>query len=382
MKIVIAIDSFKGSLTSLQAGKAAAEGIHRVFPQAQTVIKPIADGGEGTVDALVEGMGGKLQVIEVTGPLGDPVQAAYGLIEESKTAVIEMSAAAGLTLVPEDRKNPLYTTTFGVGELIIDAINKGCRNFIVGIGGSATNDGGVGMLQALGFGMLDEKGRQVPFGAEGVGKIRSINNNAVPPVLRECKFRIACSVKNPLCGENGCSAIYGPKKGATAEMIALMNIWLQQYADLTRTLFPNADATLPGAGAAGGLGFAFLTYLNGQLLPGIDIVLREINLESCVADADLVVTGQGRLDAQTVMGKAPVDVAAIAKKHGKPVLAFSGCVTPDAGVCNAHGIDAFFPVLRTVCTPEEALQTNTAYRNLAATAEQVFRLIQAMKRDK
>ncbi len=375
MKVVIAIDSFKGSLSSLQAGNAAAEGIHRVFPDAQTVVRPIADGGEGTVEALVHTMQGQLQTIEVTGPLGTPVQAAYGLIEQSGTAVIEMSAAAGITLVPDEQKNPLYTTTFGVGELIIDAINKGCRKFIIGIGGSATNDGGAGMLQALGFGLLDEEGRQIPLGAGGLAKLAKIDDGNVPAVLRECDFRIACDVKNPLCGPQGCSAIFGPQKGANAEMIALMNIWLQDYAELTQALYPNANADTPGAGAAGGLGFAFLSYLNARLLPGIDIVLNEIDLAADVQSADIVVTGEGRLDSQTVMGKAPSGVAAIAKAYGKPVLAFAGCVTPGAVKCNQHGIDAFFPILRGVVTLQEALQTENAYTNLANTAEQVFRVV-------
>ncbi len=378
MKAVIAIDSFKGSLTSLQAGNAVAEGIHRVFPQAQTVVRPIADGGEGTVEALVHTMQGQLQTIEVTGPLATPVQAAYGLIEHTGTAVIEMSAAAGITLVPDNQKNPLHTTTFGVGELIIDAINKGCRNFIIGIGGSATNDGGIGMLQALGFGLLDEEGRQVPFGAEGLSKLAKIDDSNVPDVLHECDFRIACDVKNPLCGPQGCSAIFGPQKGATAEMIAMMNIWLQHYAGLTRELYPLANADTPGAGAAGGLGFAFLSYLNARLLPGIDIVLNEIDLAADVQSADIVITGEGRLDSQTVMGKAPNGVATIAKAYGKPVLAFAGCVTPGAIKCNAHGIDAFFPILRSVVTLQEALQSDNAYTNLANTVEQVFRLIQAV----
>ncbi len=375
MKVVIAIDSFKGSLSSLQAGNAAAEGIHKVFPDAQTVVRPIADGGEGTVEALVHTMQGQLQTVEVTGPLGTPVQAAYGLIEKTGTAVIEMSAAAGITLVPDEQKNPLYTTTFGVGELIIDAINKGCRKFIIGIGGSATNDGGAGMLQALGFGLLDEEGRQVPLGAGGLAKLAKIDDSNVPAVLRECDFRIACDVKNPLCGPQGCSAIFGPQKGANAEMIALMNIWLQDYAELTRALYPNANADAPGAGAAGGLGFAFLSYLNARLLPGIDIVLNEIDLAADVQSADFVVTGEGRLDSQTVMGKAPSGVAAIAKKYGKPVLAFAGCVTPGAIKCNQHGIDAFFPILRGVVTLQEALQTDNAYTNLTNTAEQVFRVV-------
>lgn len=402
MNVVVAIDSWKGSLGSLEAGASIAEGVHRVFPEAEVLVRPLADGGEGTVEALTLGMNGRMETVQVTGPLGTQVEASYGIIEESKegcveredgaeqescdrtmertkTAIIEMAAAAGITLVDEKQRNPLDTTTFGVGEMIRDAIHKGCRKFIVGIGGSATNDGGIGMLQALGFEFLNANGKQVPFGAKGLAEIVTIIDERVIPELKECEFKVACDVTNPLCGTQGCSAVYGPQKGATPAMIEDMDQWLFHYARLTQETYPHANWNQAGTGAAGGLGFAFLSYTNAVLESGIQIVLEETRLESYIKAADIVITGEGRLDGQTVMGKAPIGVAAIAKKYGKPVLAFSGCVTEEAGVCNQYGIDAFFPVLRTVTTLEEAMEEEQAKRNLSATVEQVFRLIKIVK---
>ena len=350
MKVVIAIDSFKGSLTSIEAGKAAAEGIKKACPDATTVIRPVADGGEGTVEALVFGMGGTMQKAEVTGPLGEKIKSEYGIIEDTKTAIIEMSAAAGITLVSEEQINPLNTTTYGVGEMIKDAIEKGCRNFIIGIGGSATNDGGIGMLQALGYGMHDCTGKQVDFGAKGLEQLVTIHDDNVIPELKECDFRIACDVVNPLCGEKGCSVIFGPQKGATPAMIEQMDQWLEAYATLTVAKYNNVNASFPGTGAAGGMGFAFLAYTNAVLESGIKIVLDETRLEEHIMNADMVVTGEGRLDGQTIFGKAPIGVAELAKKYGKRVLAFAGSVTSDAIECNAYGVEAFFPVVRNVCT--------------------------------
>lgn len=375
MKVVVAIDSLKGSLTSLEAGRAIQQGILRAIPSAEVWVRPLADGGEGTVEALVLGMDGRIEKTLVTGPLGRPVECSYGILEESKTAIVEMSGAAGITLVPEQERNPLNTTTYGVGQVIRDAIAKGCRHFIVGIGGSATNDGGIGMLQALGFGILDKNGTQAAYGAKGLKDIADITDTSVIPELKECTFRIACDVTNPLCGALGCSAIFGPQKGATPGMIVQMDQWLQDYAALAARRFPNADAEQAGTGAAGGLGFAFLTFTNARLESGVSIILEETRLEEYVKDADIVVTGEGRLDAQTIMGKAPSGVAGIAKKNGKPVIAFSGSVSQDAGSCNAGGIDAFFPILRQVVTLREAMDRHTAEENLTATAEQVFRLI-------
>lgn len=375
MKAVIAIDSLKGSLSSIEAGNAIAEGIRHADSQNLTVVRPLADGGEGTVDALVYAMNGEMQEITVTGPLGIPVHCTYGIIRDTKTAVLEMSGAAGITLIPDEKKNPLHTTTYGVGEVIKDAISKGCRRFIVGIGGSATNDGGVGMLQALGYGFLDKKGKQIPFGAKGLEMLDSITDNGILPELAKCQFKIACDVTNILCGKTGCSAVYGPQKGATPEMIRQMDQWLGAYASLAQQTYLKANPDLPGTGAAGGLGFAFLTFTNAVLESGIQIVLEETQLERYIKNADIVITGEGRLDGQTAMGKAPVGVARLAKKYGIPVIAFAGSVTKDASECNKNGIDAFFPILRSITTLAEAMEPEHAKNNLTDTAEQVFRLL-------
>ena len=378
MKAVVAIDSLKGSLSSMEAGNAIAEGIYRADAEAKVEVRPLADGGEGTVDALVQGMNGSLRKVRVTGPLGDKVDAAYGIIEEAKMAVIEMSAAAGITLVPDEKKNPLFTTTYGVGEMIRDAIEKGCRKFVVGIGGSATNDGGIGMLQALGYDFLNGKGNAVPYGAKGLEDLAEIRKEYVLPELAQCEFKVACDVTNPLCGPLGASAVYGPQKGATPEMVREMDQWLADYAKLAANCSERADAEHPGTGAAGGLGFAFLTFTNAVLESGIKIVLEETKLEQYIQDADIVITGEGRLDGQTAMGKAPVGVAKLAGKYKIPVLAFAGSVTKDARKCNEEGIHAFFPILRGITTLEDAMDAENARRNLMETVEQVFRLIVAI----
>ena len=372
MRVVIAIDSFKGSLSSLEAGEAAAKGIKKADNKIETIVCPLADGGEGTVEALTAGMGGKIETITVTNPLGEKIKGQYGIVE--KTAIIEMAAAAGITLIPPEQRNPLYTTTYGVGEMIKDAIQKGCRRFIIGIGGSATNDGGIGMLQALGYGLLDKNQKQVCYGALGLSELQNITMENVLPELKECTFHIACDVTNPLCGKEGCSAIFGPQKGATNEMIQNMDKWLENYAVLAKNIIPKADSTFTGTGAAGGLGFAFLTFTNAVLESGIDIVLRETNLEDKIKTADVVVTGEGRLDKQTVMGKAPIGVAKLAKKYNKTVIAFAGSVTREATVCNENGIDAYFPILREIVTLEDAIQKDLAIQNMVETSEQVFRL--------
>ena len=363
MKIVVAIDSLKGSLTSIQAGEAIEKGIKKVDLEAEVVIKPLADGGEGTVDALVDGMGGNMKFIKVTGPTGKPVLAKYGIIrpanpdmEEASTAIMEMSQAAGITQVTDKERNPLYTTTYGVGQMIVDAIHKGCRRFIMGIGGSATNDGGVGLKDLV-----------------------QIKNDKAIPELKDCEFHIACDVTNPLCGEQGCSVIFGPQKGATEQMIKDMDHWLADYAKIAKESFTKADADKPGTGAAGGLGFAFLTFTNATLKSGVDLILHETKLEEEIKDADIVITGEGCLDAQTAMGKAPIGVAKLAKKYGKLVLGFSGAVTKGATACNEAGIDAYFPIVRSAVSLEDAMKKKNAQENLIDTVEQVFRLIKDLK---
>lgn len=377
MKIVCAIDSFKGSLSSMQVSNAVKEGIQKVDPTIQVDIVPLADGGEGTVDALVEGMHGKKQCISVCGPLERKVKSEYGIVKD--LAIIEMSAAAGLPLLKEKERNPYQTTTYGVGEIIEDAIEQGCRKFIVGIGGSATNDGGVGMLQALGFHFLNHEGNEIQLGAIGLKDIAKIDEQNADPRLKDCSFYVASDVNNPLCGENGASYIYGPQKGATKEMVLNMDEWMQHYSNITKKYYPNADGTLEGSGAAGGMGFAFHTFLNAKLKSGIDIVLDELKFDEKIKDADFIITGEGRIDHQTSMGKAPIGVAKHAKKYGIPVIALAGCVE-NAYACNEHGIDAYFPVLQKATTLQEAMETNNAYQNVKDTAEQAVRLIKAVNK--
>lgn len=377
MNIVVAIDSFKGSLSSLEAGTSIKNGIHLANPSVDIHICPLADGGEGTVDALMQTLGGEKRFLQVTGPLGEQTEAQYGILSNQRTAVLETAAAAGLTLVPAEKRNPLHTTTFGIGEIIKDAISHGCRQFIVGLGGSATNDGGIGMLQALGFELLDSAGQPVPFGAKGLESITSISDRNVIPELADCQFQIACDVKNPLYGDNGCSYVFGPQKGASPAMAEKMDQWMYRYAQVVKQAYPEkAQPLFPGAGAAGGLGFAFLTFTNATLVSGIQIILEQIGAEAFIRDADLVITGEGKLDEQTAMGKAPMGIASLAKKYGKPVIAFSGCASHNARICNRYGIDAFFPILRSPCTLSEAMKKEISVQNLTDTAEQVYRLWQ------
>lgn len=378
MKIVIAIDSFKGSLTSSEAGMAAAEGIKRAYPEAECEVLSVADGGEGTVDALMSALDGEAVTAEVSDPFGRRIKCQYGITSDG-TALMEMSAAAGITLLRKDELDPMKATTYGVGEMIRDAIGRGCRRFVIGIGGSATNDGGAGMLQALGFSLLDKDGKDIPFGAQGLSCLDRISDEKVMTELSECSFSVACDVTNPLCGEKGCSAVFGPQKGASADDVRLMDGYLSSFAEKTKVIRPLSDKEFPGSGAAGGLGFAFKAFLGAELLSGIDLILKEIHLEEKIKTADFVITGEGKIDSQTVMGKAPGGIAEVAKKYGKSVIAFSGAVTKDAVLCNGKGIDAFFPIVRGVTTMEKAMERDTAYANLADTAEQVFRVIKAVR---
>ena len=378
MKIVIAIDSLKGSLSSMEAGHAIEQGIRNVLPETKVLVKPLADGGEGTTEALVEGLGGDMVQVQVHGPLETPVNAAYGVIRESNTAIMEMAAAAGIILVGKD-KRPLDATTYGVGEMIRDAITRGCREFIIGIGGSATNDGGIGMLTALGYEFLDAEGKPAGIGAGALYKVAKICDDKVMPELKDCHFRIACDVTNPLCGENGSTYIYGPQKGVTVELRDELDHAMGAYAQVVKAYNGTDYAKTPGAGAAGGLGFAFLSVLSGELLPGIELVLNAVEMDKAMEGADLVFTGEGRLDYQTAMGKAPVGIAKMAKKHGAKVIALAGAVIEGAQECNEQGIDAYFPILRQVVTLDEAMDPATARKNMVETTEQVMRLVAAVK---
>lgn len=375
MKVVIAIDSFKGSLSSMEAGQAAKEGVIKAAPEAEVVVKPMADGGEGTTDALVEGLDGTFVSVDVTGPMEKKHEACYGILRDGKTAVMEMAEAAGIVLVDQNALNPRKAVTTGVGEMILDAMEKGCREFLIGIGGSATTEGGIGMLQALGYRFFDESGHLLPPYFESLGKIVTIDSENVSPLLKECHFQIACDVTNPLCGEQGSVYVYGPQKGIGAEEREEMDQIMRRYAKKTAEFVGKDFSETEGAGAAGGLGFAFLSYFpNVELKSGITMVLDAVSLEKEIESADLILTGEGRLDSQTANGKVPAGVAGLAKKHGKPVIAIAGSVAEDANVCNGKGIDAFFPIIRGPISLEDAMETEKAKQNIIGTVEQIIRL--------
>lgn len=367
MNILIAMDSFKGSLTSLEAGNAVREVIINNFKDANAEVFEVADGGEGLTEALLSMHKHEIRKIPVTGPIGEKVEASYGIYYKGgkRCAVMEMAKAAGLTLVPEEKKNPLYTTTYGVGEMILDAINEGCQSFIIGIGGSATNDAGIGMLQALGFHFLRKDKSEVLFGATALRDTVSISDEDVTDKLYDCEFRIVCDVKNPLYGDSGSSMVYAPQKGATYEQAKDMDAWMRQYADIVKKYYPKADASASGAGAAGGLGFAFQAFLGAKLERGIEVVLNENGFAKRVKEADLVITGEGKLDSQTVMGKVPVGVAEYAKKYGKKVIAFGGLVDKDSvEKLKACGIDECYQITPEEMDIKEALKRDVALDNL------------------
>ncbi len=372
MKIVIAPDSYKESLTSLEVATEIEAGFREIFPDADYLKLPMADGGEGTVAAMVAATGGTLVSANVTGPLGEPVIARYGLTGDGKTAIIEMAAASGLALVAPVLRNPLKTTTYGTGELIKAALDAGACHMIIGIGGSATNDGGAGMLQALGVKLLDSGDREIGFGGGELANLERIDIGSIDPRLTACRIEAACDVTNPLNGPKGASAVFGPQKGGTPEMVAQLEANLTRYADLISRDLGVQVASVPGAGAAGGMGAALLAFCGAELRPGIEIVMEAVGLETAVQDADLVITGEGRIDSQTIHGKTPIGVARMAKRYGKPVIGIAGCLAPDAGVVHEYGIDAAFSVLSQISTIEEALShaavnVRTASRNIAAT---------------
>ena len=327
-------------------------------------------------------MNGKKETIEVTGPIAKKVDATYGLLKNTSTAIIEIAQASGLTLVPTELRNPLYTTTYGVGEIIKEAINKGYRNFIVGIGGSATNDAGIGMLQALGFEFYDKNNKLVGLGGKVLNEIRHIKIENRLKELDECKFKIACDVNNPLFGKNGAAYIYGSQKGATSEIIEELDNGLRNFSKVVKNYLSKDVANVEGAGAAGGLGFAFLAFLDSKLESGIKIILEEIKLEEELKDADFVITGEGRLDNQTAMGKAPIGVAKLAKKYGVKVIGLAGATTEDAVKCNEEGIDAYFSIVNRAMTIEEAMDKATASENMTATTTQIFNLITSIQQSK
>ncbi|MES0346872.1 glycerate kinase [Citrobacter koseri] len=372
MKIVIAPDSYKASLSALEVATAIEEGFREIWPDADYVKLPVADGGEGTVEAMVEATAGRIVDVDVTGPLGDSVRAFYGLSGDERSAFIEMAAASGLELVPPQLRDPLKTTSWGTGELIRHALDAGVEHIIIGLGGSATNDGGAGMVQALGAKLLDAQHQEITQGGAALEALSKIDISGIDKRLAACRIEVACDVTNPLTGKEGASAVFGPQKGATPEMIQRLDDALTHYARLiSRDLDINVFE-LAGGGAAGGLGAALYAFCGAELRRGIEIVTDALHLEECVADADLVVTGEGRIDSQTIHGKVPVGVAKVAKRHNKPVIGIAGSLTADVGVVHQHGLDAVFSVIYTICTLDEALENaaenvRMAARNIAAT---------------
>jgi glycerate kinase len=373
MKIVIAPDSFKESLTSIAAADQIEAGFRAVLPFASYLKVPVADGGEGTVEAMVNATRGRMVDASVTGPLGDRIPSSYGVLGDGRTAVIEMAAASGLALVPVDRRNPLLTTSYGTGELIRHALDAGLRNFIVGIGGSATNDAGAGMLQALGVRFLDRQGREIAFGGGALADLEQIDCAGFDPRLQECQTLVACDVDNPLTGPKGASAVFGPQKGADPATVALLDANLNRFAERVARSLGKQVASLPGAGAAGGMGAALQAFLNAELQPGSQIVIKAVGLEEAVIGADLVITGEGRIDGQSVHGKAPVGVARIAARHGVPVIGIAGSLGPGAETVTAHGITALFSMVNGPCSLQEALAG--AAENLFNVSKNVAALV-------
>ncbi|MFO7983951.1 MAG: glycerate kinase [Desulfuromonadales bacterium] len=369
MKIVIATDSFKESLSALQASEQIEAGFREIFPDADYLKFPVADGGEGTVEAMVAATAGRIVEATVTGPLDEKTSAFYGVTGDDGTAVIEMAAASGLALVPPAKRNPLQTTSYGTGELIRFALDAGLGNLIIGIGGSATNDGGAGMLQALGVKLLDREGRDLGFGGGELGRLDRIDSGGLDPRLRDCRIQVACDVDNPLTGPDGASRVYAPQKGGTPEMVEILEHNLAHYARLIARDLQEEIAAVPGSGAAGGMGAALLAFLDAELRPGIEIVSEELGLENAVAGADLVITGEGCIDRQTIAGKTPAGVARIARRHGVPVIALAGSLSPDAHGVHHYGIDAVFSILSRPCSLEDALAE--AGKNLRTTARNV-----------
>ncbi|EMK5831845.1 glycerate kinase [Citrobacter sedlakii] len=372
MKIVIAPDSYKESLSALEVASAIEQGFREIWPDADYVKLPVADGGEGTVEAMVAATAGRIVDVEVMGPLGEPTQAFYGLSGDARSAFIEMAAASGLEQVPPHRRDPLKTTSWGTGELIRHALDAGVEHIIIGLGGSATNDGGAGMVQALGAKLLDARHADIAQGGAALETLDRIDISQLDPRLAGCRIEVACDVTNPLTGKQGASAVFGPQKGATPEMIVRLDRALEHYAQLIARDLDVDVSSLAGGGAAGGMGAALYAFCGAQLRRGIEIVTDALHLDACVADADLVITGEGRIDSQTIHGKVPVGVANVAKRYNKPVIAIAGSLTADVGVVHEHGLDAVFSVIYCICTLDDALKNaednvRMTARNVAAT---------------
>lgn len=375
-KIVIAPDSFKETLSAQAVAQVIASAFRNHLPDVELVEVPVADGGEGTLDALIDSSKGTRHRCSVHGPLGESVEATWGLMGDGVTAVIEMAAASGLALVPAAQRNPLITSSEGTGQLIRAALDAGARRFILAIGGSATNDGGVGMMRALGACFLNEKNERIPNGGASLVHLARIDLSQLDARLAECQFEVACDVDNPLTGAMGASAIFGPQKGATPAMVAILDLALVRYAQVLREQLGKDVEFAAGAGAAGGMGAAALAFFNSQLRRGIDIVLDATHLIDHLQTADLVITGEGRLDGQTIFGKTPIGVAKLAKQFNLPVIAIGGCLREDVDIVHEHGIDAVFDCVHKAMPLEEALAG--ASDNLYRVASNVAALL-AMK---
>ena len=373
MKFVLAPDSFKESMTSMEACLAMEKGIKKVFKDAECIKVPMADGGEGTVDALVNATEGQLVEIEVTNPLGKKIKANYGILGDGKTAVIEMAKASGIELIDRNERNPYITTTYGTGEIIKDAVNKGIKHILIGIGGSATNDAGAGMLQALGVKLLDGNKEEIAFGGAELKKIEYIDKGSLDEFLKDVTIEVACDVTNPLVGENGASYVFGPQKGATPEMVKVLDNNLRHFALKVKESFGIDIADVKGSGAAGGLGGALLGFLNAELISGIDLVIKYTNLEEKIKTSDYVFTGEGSIDGQTIFGKTPVGVSKLGKKYDIPVIAFAGKVEPESSNLYSEGMKSIFSIMRGVESLEDALKNGAS--NLEKTVESVVRII-------
>ncbi|GHT27874.1 glycerate kinase [Bacteroidia bacterium] len=375
-KIVVASDSYKGSVSSLEVALSAEAGIRKVLPDCEVVKVPVADGGEGTIDALVSAMDGTIISCRVHDPLMNNIQAEYGILGDGKTAVIEMAAASGLTLVPVEKRNPLLTTTYGTGELIRDALLRGCSNFLIGIGGSATNDAGTGMLQALGFHFLDAEGKELDKGGQILSRIRSIDHTHTLPQLKDAVFTIACDVNNPFSGENGAAFVYARQKGADDEMIRVLDNGLKSFAATVKETEQKDIDSIPGAGAAGGLGGGFVAFLQATLKPGIQMVLEALHFDERILYADLIITGEGKLDRQTGMGKTPAGVLEAGKKQHIPVIAIGGSVEEtETEALNKQGFLAALSIQPGPVSLEQAMDKTFAVRNIERVVEQLIRIM-------
>ncbi|MEK4405835.1 MULTISPECIES: glycerate kinase [unclassified Sporosarcina] len=371
MKIIIAPDSFKGSLSAVEAANAINRGIKKVFSEAETVLLPIGDGGEGTMETLVAATGGKILTVSVIGPLGNQIEAAYGVLGDGETCVIEMASASGLHLVPEDNFVPLKATTYGTGQLIQQALNDGFSSFIIGLGGSATNDGGAGMLQALGLRILDELGNEIDQGGGELNKVNRLELDSFDKRIKDSKFIIASDVQNPLIGPNGASHVFGPQKGATAEEVDLLDSNLTNWADVVAKETGIKLHNQPGAGAAGGIGGAFQAFFPVEMKRGVDVVLDYIKLEAELINADLVITGEGQVDSQTAFGKTPLGVAQMAKSRNVPTVILAGSIGEGIEVLHDFGVVSINSIINSPMSLKEAI--DNAEELLASSAEQVIR---------